>query len=299
MPCLSLFSGCFSSILPCEKTTGKGCWLSGQTTERTNVKISIITACRNGAPGLSTAMDSVLAQTHPDIEYIVVDGASTDGTPGLLRDYEPRFNGRMRWVSEPDRGMYDAINKGISMARGDVIGILNADDALASAGVIDRISGALADDAVQAVYGDIRFVAGTYGARLGELLAAPTARYYSSRFYHPKFVRFGYMPAHPSFYCRKACFEKFGGYKTDYEIAADHELLIRFLVKEKVPSVYLPEIFVVMRLGGKSTRSVNSTFVLNRENIRACRENGIYTNRVLQTGKYLFKIPGLVLKNGY
>jgi len=280
---------------------------------------------------IGTALESVLRQTWPEVEYWVVDGGSTDGTLEIIREYEPKFGGRMHWVAEPDRGMYDAINKGIRWATGEVVGILNADDVLADDRVLERVaevffgSSLVADDqqtvgsgqsAVgsdsanalmnfrtnelpHAIYGDIRFVADRRGVGLEELRAEPTVRYYSSRHWRPWMARFGYVPAHPSFYCRRELFEKFGGYQTDYKIAADHELLIRFLVKERVRSVCLPEVMVVMRLGGVSTRSVESTLILNRENIRACRANGIYTNRLMQLGKYVIKIPGLVFKAGY
>jgi len=275
--------------------------------------ITLITACYNSAPVIRTAMESVLKQTWPEIEYLVIDGGSTDGTVDAIREYEPKFGGRMRWVSEKDRGMYDAINKGIRMATGEVVGILNADDVLADDRVIERVAG-YCDHSVVAIervktgagragvdviYGDIRFVADRRGVGLEEIRAEPTVRYYSSLHFRPSLARFGYMPAHPSFYCRRELFERLGAYQTDYRIAADHELMIRFLVKARVRSVYLPEAMVVMRLGGMSTRSVESTLILNRENIRACKANGIYTNRLMQLGKYLFKIPGLIFKAGY
>lgn len=262
--------------------------------------VTIITVCYNSGSVIRTAMESVLAQTWRQLEYLIIDGGSTDGTLGVIREFKPKFDGRMRWVSESDNGMYDAINKGIRMATGSIVGILNADDVLSSDDIIEKIVCAFDDDdEMQALYGDVRFVAAAGADDLVQLRKEPTSRYYSSRYYHPKWVRFGYLPAHPSFYCRRSCFEQLGGYKTDYEIAADHELLIRFLVKERIKVKYLKAVFVVMRLGGKSTRSFKSTVVLNRENIRACRENGIYTNTVLQLGKYLFKILGLMFKTGY
>jgi glycosyltransferase involved in cell wall biosynthesis len=245
-------------------------------------------------------MESVLRQTWREIEYLVIDGGSTDGTVDVIREYEAKFDGRMRWVSERDRGMYDAINKGIRMAAGEVVGILNADDVLASDEMIEHVAKIFVENpSCEAIYGDIRFVADCREVTLEKLRAEKTVRYYSSKYFRPWLARFGYLPAHPSYYCIREVFDKLGGYQTDYRIAADHELMIRSLVKERLVSRYVPEVFVVMRMGGMSTRSVESTLVLNRENIRACQANGIYTNRLLQLGKYLFKVPGLVFRDGY
>lgn len=279
--------------------------------------ITLITACYNSAPVIRTAIESVLRQTWPDIEYLVVDGGSTDGTVEIIREYEPRFVGRMRWVSEKDKGFYDAINKGIQKATGEVVGILNADDVMADDRVIERVAAAFEGvpegclrrhglgnerqftDFPDAVYGDIRFVANRTDIGLDALREEKTVRYYSSKYFRPWLVKFGYLPAHPTFYCRRQLFGKYGAYQTDYKIAADHELLIRFLVKRRIHSRFLPGVFVVMRTGGMSTRSVQSTLIINRENIRACRTNGIYTNQLMQFARYLFKIPGLVFRNGY
>jgi len=299
------------------------------------MKITLITACYNSASVIRTAIESVLRQTWPEIEYLVVDGGSTDGTVEIIREYETSFAGRMRWVSERDKGFYDAINKGIQRATGEVVGILNADDVMADDHVIERVAeafgkcvNALMPDCVSAevreekvcgdkstrysgktaeyppeyfdvLYGDIRFVANRTDIGLDALREEKTLRYYSSKYFRPWLMKFGYLPAHPTFYCRRQLFRKYGSYQTDYKIAADHELLIRFLVKRSIRSRYLPGVFVVMRKGGMSTRSVQSTLIINRENIRACRTNGIYTNQLMQLARYLFKIPGLVFRNGY
>lgn len=261
--------------------------------------ITLITVCYNSVAVIQTAIESVLRQTWRDIEYLVVDGGSTDGTVEVIREYEAKFQGRMRWITEPDEGMYDAINKGIRMAAGDVIGILNADDILVSDEIVGRVAEAFEYNTLDVLYGDIRFVADRRGGTLEEIRTEKTVRYYSSRYFRPWLARFGYLPAHPSFYCRKKAFEQLGGYRTDYRIAADHELMIRFLVRGRLAYRYMPDVFVVMRLGGVSTRSAENTLVLNRENIRACRMNGIYSDPFFQLGKYLFKIPGLIFKRGY
>ena len=181
------------------------------------MKLTLITATRNSAKTLPTAIESVLGQKGVDAEYIVIDGASTDGTIDLLKEYEPKFDGRMRWISEPDKGMYDAINKGIKMATGDVIGILNADDVLASNDTLAKIAaqfevagnGERRTKKIDALYADIRFV--KEGDSVEALRAASTVRYCSAKWWRPWMFRFAAMVPHPSFYVRRECFERLGG----------------------------------------------------------------------------------------
>ena len=246
------------------------------------MKISIVTAAFNSASTIEDTMRSVLAQTYQDIEYIVVDGASTDGSQQLLSRYEQLFGGRMRWISEKDHGIYDAMNKGLRMATGDVVGTLNSDDYFTSHDVLQRVAEAMADGQTDAVYGDIHFV------RDGE--PDRCTRYYSSRRFHPRWLRFGFMPAHPSFYARRAVFQKAGLYKTDYALGADYEMMVRLFRVHKISSRYLPLDFVTMRTGGASTRNVHSKLQLIRDDVRACRENGIYTNAVMVSLKFLYKM---------
>jgi len=263
-------------------------------------------------------MESVLRQTWPEIEYLVIDGGSTDGTVETIREYASKFGGRMRWVSERDRGMYDAINKGIRMATGEVVGILNADDVLADDRVIERVSEAFgkcvnAEDrdgevsenkafrhsdipvvssleCPDALYGDIRFVEDRRGVGLNELRGEPTVRYYSARHWRPWMLQWGFMPPHPSVYIRRACFARLGDYALDYKIAADYALLIRFLRKAGLRSRYMPLCFVDMRLGGMSTRNWRSNLLLNREIVRGNREAGYFCCLPMLVPKYVFKI---------
>ena len=271
------------------------------------MKISLITVCYNSVKTIKTAIESVLAQQGVDLEYIVVDGGSKDGTVDLLKDYEPKFNGRMRWISERDRGMYDAINKGIKMATGDIVGILNADDVLATANTLAHIAelfshkeqegqerGEEIDGHVDCVYADIRFV--KEGETVEALREAPTVRYCSAAKWRPWMFRFAAMVPHPSFYVRRACFERLGGYSLDYRICADFELELRVLGIAKLRAVYLPECVVVMRMGGMSTAGWRSTVVINREDLRALRAHGIWSCLPLIYLKYLFKIWGFVFK---
>lgn len=266
--------------------------------------VTIITACFNSAAVIRTAMESVLRQTWPDIEYLIVDGGSDDGTLELIREYEPKFNGRMRWISEPDQGMYDAINKGIRMARGEVIGNLNADDVLSADDVVEKVAGTFTSAGareckraggaavmpIDVVYGDIRFVPNRLDASLDALRAEPTVRYYSARHWRPWMLQWGFMPPHPSIYIRRACFERLGLYALDYEIAADYALLIRFLRRARLPRRYLPLCMVDMRMGGKSTRGWRSNLQLNREIVRGNRESDYFCCLPMLLPKYAFKV---------
>ena len=244
------------------------------------MKISLITACYNSAKTIKTAIDSVLSQKGVEIEYIVVDGGSKDGTVDLLKSYEPKFNGWMRWISEPDKGMYDAINKGIKMATGDVVGILNADDVLATDDTLAHIASAFEQkeppvprspfpvpQRIDALYADIRFV--KEGETVEALREAPTVRYCSAARWRPWMFRFAAMVPHPSFYVRRECFERLGGYSLDYRICADFELELRYLLLAKLRAAYLPECVVIMRMGGMSTSGWRSNLVINREDLRA------------------------------
>ena len=255
------------------------------------MKISLVTACYNSAGTLPTAMESVLAQKGVDIEYVVVDGGSADGTADLLRAWEDKFavNPRIafRWLSERDRGMYDAINKGIGLATGDVVGILNADDLLESSKTLAHVAEAFSRaEHVDAVYADVRFVKDDLST---------TVRYYSAKHWKPWMLQWGKMPPHPSVYIRRELFEKHGPYKLGYDIAADYELLIRYLRTAKLKALYLNESLVRMRLGGKSTRGWRSNLRLNQEIVRGNRENGYFCCLPMLVPKYAFKVFEFIL----
>ena len=249
------------------------------------MKISIITVCYNAAQTIRDAMESVASQQAKDfeIEYIVVDGGSTDGTVRAIEDFANKA--KVKWVSEKDRGMYDALNKGLRMATGDVIGILNADDRLADEFVLRDVAAAFGDD-VDCIYGDVRFVRGN---------DSRTVRYYSSRPWRPWMHSWGYMPAHPTVYVRREVFARFGGYKLGYDISADFEWMVRVLCRGRVKAKYLPRCFVTMRLGGKSTSGLKAMCRLNAENVRANRENGYFCCLPMMVPKYFYKVWGLRL----
>ena len=178
------------------------------------IMISIITATYNSAETINDTIKSVLCQTNKDFEYIIVDGGSTDETIDIVKSCESEFSGRLKWVSEKDKGIYDAMNKGIKMASGDIIGILNSDDFYTDEDVLQTVADNFLNHSVDAIYGDIHFV---HEGNLGKCV-----RYYSSKMFSPFWLRFGFMPAHPSFYCKREVFDKSGLYRLDYKIGSDY-----------------------------------------------------------------------------
>lgn len=244
--------------------------------------ISIITATFNSAKTLKDTIQSVLRQTNKDFEYLIIDGGSTDETIDIVKSYESEFSGRLKWVSEKDQGIYDAMNKGIKMVSGDVVGILNSDDYFTSDDILQTIADAFKCQNVDAIYGDIHFI------RDGN--PQKCVRYYSSRMFRPFWLRFGFMPAHPSFYCKREIFDKAGLYSLDYKIGADYEMMVRLFKRHKIKSLYVNKDFVTMRTGGASNNNVRSRLTLIEEDVKACRVNGIYTNRFFIMLKFLYKI---------
>lgn len=244
--------------------------------------ISIITATFNSAKTLKDTIQSVLRQTNKDFEYLIIDGGSTDETIDIVKSYESEFSGRLKWVSEKDHGIYDAMNKGIKMASGDVVGILNSDDYFTSDDILQTVDNAFKSHEIDAIYGDIHFI------RDGN--PQKCVRYYSSRMFRPFWLRFGFMPAHPSFYCKREVFEKAGLYSLDYEIGADYEMMVRLFKKYRIMSQYINKDFVTMRTGGASNNNVRSRITLINEDVKACKENGVYTNSLFVMLKFMYKI---------
>ncbi len=275
------------------------------------MKLSIITVCYNAASTIEDAIKSVLSQDYPDIEYIVIDGNSTDGTQKIIEKYTQSTNCKItkspdhpntrspnhpitqspnnqisKCLSEPDEGIYDAMNKGISMATGEVVGILNADDFYADDSILSQVMELFQKPAIDAVFGDLIFVDPNDLDK--------TVRSYRSHNWHPDKFSKGYMPAHPTFFVRRRYYEKFGLFETDYEIAADYEMLIRLLYVHKLNYMYLPLVMVKMRKGGVSSRGIKSNITLNNEIIRACRKHGIKTSAFKIYPKYFRKIFELI-----
>lgn len=244
--------------------------------------ISIITATFNSAKTLKDTIQSVLRQTNKDFEYLIIDGGSTDDTIDIVKSYESEFSGRLKWVSEKDQGIYDAMNKGIKMASGDVVGILNSDDYFTSDDILQTVDNAFKSHEIDAIYGDIHFI------RDGN--PQKCVRYYSSRMFRPFWLRFGFMPAHPSFFCKREVFEKAGLYSLDYKIGADYEMMVRLFKKYRIMSQYINKDFVTMRTGGASNNNVRSRITLINEDVKACKENGVYTNSLFVMLKFMYKI---------
>lgn len=249
------------------------------------MKISIITVVWNNKNTIRDAIDSVLNQTYKDIEYIIIDGASTDGTVEIVKSYEDKIT---KFISEPDKGLYDAMNKGISASSGEIVGILNSDDFYKDKFVVEKIVNEFNKTQCDSVYADLIYIKPDNIEK--------TVRYYDSSYFSPEKFAYGWMPAHPTFFVKKNIYEKYGVFKTDYKIAADYELLVRFLSKNKVTYSYIKEPIVKMRLGGASTSGIKSNYTLNKEIIRACKENDIYTNWIMILSKYPKKILGLFKK---
>jgi glycosyltransferase involved in cell wall biosynthesis len=243
------------------------------------MKISIITTTYNSAYTIKDTLVSVYNQTYPNIEHIIIDGASKDNTLEIINNLPNRVT---KIVSEPDKGIYDAMNKGIKAATGDVIGILNSDDFFTSDNIIETVVENFKNCDIDALYGDVHFV--------NPDDITKSVRYYSSAIFKPSLFRFGFMPAHPSFYMKRECYEKYGLYSLDYKIASDYDLLIRYLHREKIKYKYINKDFVTMRTGGVSTENFNSIVTLNKEIVRACKKYGIYTNLFILSFKYLYKL---------
>ena len=251
------------------------------------MKISLITVTYNSEKTLTDTIQSVISQTYSNVEYIIVDGASKDKTVAIIKKFEPLLNDRMKWISEPDKGLYDAMNKGIRMATGDVVGILNSDDFFTSNDILQKVADAFIQNTkLDAVYGDVHFV---HPSNLNKCV-----RYYSSKVFKRGLMKLGFMPAHPSFYIRRECFDKYGLYKRDYKIAADFEFLLRVIYKAQIKILYLPIDMVTMRTGGASTSGIDSHKRIMKEHLRAFRENGLYTNSLLLSLRYIYKVQELI-----
>lgn len=239
------------------------------------MKLSVVTACYNSVRTVGDTIGSVSSQTYPEIEHVLVDGGSTDGTLDVI---EARRGANSRLIPGPDKGIYDALNKGVAASSGDIIGFLHADDIYAGDDVISRVVEEFRSDTRDAVYGNVAFVRRDDIDRV--------VRVYDSGRFRPSRIAWGWMPAHPALFLSRRIFDRFGSFKTDYTIAADFEFVARIFSAPGFNYRYLPEVLIKMRMGGISTKGWRSTLTLNKEVLRACRENGINSNYLKILSKY-------------
>jgi glycosyltransferase involved in cell wall biosynthesis len=244
------------------------------------MKISIITAVFNAVDTIEETILSVANQSHSDVEHIIVDGASTDGTLGVVDKYRTRI---ARLVTEPDRGVYDGMNKGLRLTSGDVVGFLNADDVYAHTEVLKHVANVMSDPHVDACYADLVYVDKEDPQRI--------VRYWKSRPYEEGLFLKGWMPAHPTFFVRRAVYERLGGFDLSFPRQSDFELTMRFLDVNKIKAVYVPEIFVRMRTGGISNSSWRGVLKGNLEAYRACKKHIPGTTPLFILRKILSRIP--------
>lgn len=268
------------------------------------MKISIVTVSYNSADTIADAMESVARQKCRgfELEHIVVDGGSTDGTVEIIREFSTRSacytrqGYSFKWISEKDNGLYDAMNKGVRMATGEVVGVLNSDDMMASDDVLEKVAEKFEENAdLEFLCSDVRFV--DREVKLDGLHEARTRRFICPMFWRPRMLTFGYAPPHPGMYIKKRCFDEWGYYKYQYRIGADYEMVVRFTRKHKAKRAYLRKCAVAMRLGGASTEKGNAgNFVGNNYDVvDANRENGYIGSRWLVLGKLPVKALELIV----
>ncbi|MFN0201518.1 MAG: glycosyltransferase family 2 protein [Bacteroidia bacterium] len=247
------------------------------------MKISIITVCYNSEKWIKTCMDSILHQDYQDIEYILIDGNSKDKTVDIIKSYQ---DSRIKWISEPDKGLYDAMNKGVKMATGEVVGILNSDDFYAHNQVISKVMAAFEKNPTDTLFADLVFVT--------EENLDKVVRFFPGKGFSVEKMPMGIMPPHPTFFVKRHCYEKYGYFDTNYRIAADFDIILRMLYKNKCTYQYLPEVIVKMRTGGASTQGIKSTIRINKEQYAVCQKNGVKTSMLKLYSKYFSKIWQLV-----
>lgn len=247
------------------------------------MKFSLITVSYNSSQTIADTIESVLSQTYHDIEYIIVDGNSKDNTIEIVKSYEPLFSGRLRWISEPDNGLYDAMNKGVRMVTGDVVGIINSDDLFCDSEAISKVVSVFKNDNVlEGVYADLYYVAQDDTNKVIRRWVTGSQKPFSS----------GWHPAHPTLYLKNDVYKKYGFFDLNFRLAADFEIMLRFLDNYKIKISYLPESFVKMRLGGETNKSIQNIYNQNIECLKSFEQNKIKVNKLLYPFKRL--IPKLL-----
>jgi glycosyltransferase involved in cell wall biosynthesis len=228
------------------------------------MKISVITVCYNAADTIEETLNSIGNQDYKEREHIVIDGKSTDGTLEVLQGRSDQIS---KLISESDKGIYDAMNKGLAAATGDLIGFLNADDIYADNSVLSDIASTIQRQNTDSVYGDLQYVSSEPPGKV--------IRNWKAGTYNRKRFKNGWMPPHPTFYARRKLFEDFGVFNTDFQISADYELMLRFLYKFEASSYHIPRVLVKMKVGGASNQSLKSRILANSEDRKAWKVNGL------------------------
>lgn len=247
------------------------------------MKISVVTVAFNAADTIADTLQSVATQGHDSIEHIVIDGASSDGTTQIVDNYRDSL---AHIVSEADDGIYHAMNKGIALATGDIVGTLNADDMYMHDDVLKRVAKIFSDPAVEACYGDLIYVNRN---NLDKII-----RYWTSQDYRPGLFERGWLPAHPTFFVRRKIYEKYGLFDLQYRIQSDFELTMRFLAVHKIKSVYIPDILIRMRMGGTTNNSAMNFIKGNLESYRACKKHGLKIMPWFFLTKWAQRLPQFV-----
>lgn len=242
-------------------------------------KITIITACYNSENSIHDTFYSILSQTYKNIEHIIVDGGSKDHTMEIVKSYEAKYDGRLRWISEKDKGIYDALNKGIAMATGDIVGILHSDDLLGGTDTLEKIAERFKMENCEGVYGNLIFVEPEDIKKVKRIWIAGKGKY-----------EFGWIIPHQTLYLKKAVYEKFGGYLTDMTNAADNEFILRVCKDGKIKISYINEVLVIMKLGGASTKNIKSNKKGFEEVQRSYELHGIKFPYLINTLRLLSKV---------
>jgi len=248
------------------------------------LKVSIVTVCYNSSETIGRTLTSVQNQSYEHIEHVIVDGLSTDHTINIVN----QFNHVAKVISEKDGGIYDAMNKGIKLASGEIVGILNSDDFFTSRNIVEEIAAQFINNDIDALYADVQFVSVKNEREI--------TRYYSSASWNIERFKYGFMPAHPSFYIKREYFNKLGYYKTNYKIAADFDLLLRFFSKGDLKYTYWEKPIVNMLEGGVSTQGLKSKYILSKEILRSCKENSIRSNWCYMIYRLGYKTVELILR---
>jgi glycosyltransferase involved in cell wall biosynthesis len=243
------------------------------------MKVTVITACYQSEATIQKAIDSVAGQSWASVEHIVIDGASRDATVSIV---ERNLSKIAHFVSEPDDGVYQAMNKGLKLATGDVIAFLNSDDVYANPLVLESIVRTMQEEGLDALYGDVEFFHADKPDKV--------VRTYDSGRFKPSRIGWGWMPAHPALFIRRDIYERFGYFREDYKIAGDYEFIARVFKLGQLKSRHVDQVLVRMQTGGLSTSGLAATYQINKEILRACRQNGIDTNWLKILSKYFFKL---------